>query len=64
MTELDKRIKALCEAKAIKLRPWEFPPPWEVEDGEKCPYPRNTAGGQWWPKLMALRASLKAELEQ
>jgi hypothetical protein len=64
MRDIDKRIQALCEAKGIKLRPWEFPPPWEVDDGEPCPYPPNTAGAAWWPKLLALRASLKAEIKQ
>lgn len=64
MTELNKRIKQLCEAKGLKFRPWEFPPPWEVTDNEPCPYPHYTAGATWWAKLLALRAKLKAELAE
>jgi hypothetical protein len=64
MKEIDKRIKALCEAKGITFKPWEYPRPWEIEDDEPCPYgPPSSAGVTWWPKLLALRAALKEELE-
>jgi len=58
---LDKRIKALCEAKNITFKPWEIPP-WEVQDRERCPYPVGTAGARSWPDALALRAALKKEL--
>ncbi len=62
MRKIDREIQALCEAKGLTFRPWEFPPPWEVGDREDCPYPAATAGAEWWPKLLALRAALKKEL--
>jgi hypothetical protein len=63
MRDIDKRIKALCEQKGITFRPWQFPPPWEVNDGEPCPYPPDSAGAAWWPQALALRAKLKKELK-
>src|SRR5262245_56712168 len=62
MNDLNRRIKALCEAKGIEFMAWEVPP-WEVRDNEPCPYPPRTGGGESWPKTLALRAKLKAELK-
>jgi hypothetical protein len=60
---LNDKIKTLCERKGLRFKPWEFPEPWDVEDGEECPYPLNSAGAEWWPKLMQIRATLIAEIE-
>jgi hypothetical protein len=64
MTDLNKRIKALSEQKGLEFKPWEFPRPWEVGDNEPDPGPPGCAGSLWWPKLMALRAALKKELNE
>ena len=44
MTMNDK-IKALCELKKLTFKPWQCPEPWDVQDGEECPYPANLCGG-------------------
>ena len=64
-TQLNRRIEALAKRKGLVFRPWEFPRPWEIEDGEVCPWPPSTGigGAQWWPKCAQLRAALIAELE-
>ena len=59
---LNDKIKALCEHKGLRFKPYEFPAPWDVEDGETCPYPANSAGAEWWPRLMAIRAQLIKEI--
>lgn len=41
---LNDKIEALCQSKGLVFRPWQYPPPWEVQDGEQCPYPANSAG--------------------
>jgi hypothetical protein len=61
VTEIDKRIRALCESKKITFRPWEILP-WEIGDDEACCYPAGTAGAASWPQALELRAKLKAEL--
>jgi hypothetical protein len=64
MNTLNKRIKALCEQKGLKFRPWEYPPPWEITDADAENPHLSLRGDKWWPKVVALRAALKAELKQ
>jgi hypothetical protein len=64
MTKLDRAIEELCLSKGLTFAPWQFPGPWEVGDNEVCPYPANTVAASWWPKCLALRAKLKAELKR
>jgi hypothetical protein len=59
---LNDKIKALCEHKKLTFKPWQFPAPFDVEDGEECPYPAHTAGAEWWPKMMQIRATLIDEI--
>jgi hypothetical protein len=59
---LNDKIKTLCELKKLTFKPWEFPPPWDVDDGEECPYPAHSAGSDWWHKLMQIRATLITEI--
>jgi hypothetical protein len=49
-------------AKGSKRRTssWEFPRPWRVVDDDPDPGPPGCASSIWWPKLLALRAALKA----
>jgi len=65
MTDLDKRIKALCEAKGITFKPWQFPErPWTIRDNERNRESPGTCAAIWFDQCLALRAALKKELEQ
>jgi hypothetical protein len=59
--EQNKRIKALCKAKGIKFKPWEFPPPWDITDEQETPHP-TLKDCKWWPQMVAIRRKLKAEI--
>jgi hypothetical protein len=59
---MNDKIKALCELKKLTFKPWQWPEPWDVKDGEECPYPANSAGAEWWPKMMQIRAELIKEI--
>jgi hypothetical protein len=61
MTNLDNRIKELCERKGLTFKPWE-PEPWEVH--EDLPEPTDgTVWSELWPKAVALRLALIRELQ-
>jgi hypothetical protein len=65
MTDLDQRIKRLCEQKGITFKPWQFPQrPWNVEDDEPNTEPSHTVAYTWHKQCVALRAALKAELAE
>jgi hypothetical protein len=36
----------------LELLPWQGPA--VVHPEEECPYPRDTAGYEWWPRAQAL----------
>ena len=38
-------------ADELDLLPWQMPP---VPPGTECPYPRDTADYEWWPRAQAL----------
>jgi len=59
---LNQRIRALCEAKGYKFRPWEVHPA-EVDAGPS-PWPGGTMGAQSWPKAQKLRRKLVAEFDE
>lgn len=46
---------------ALGLRPWEISP-LEICDGERCPYPPETAGAESWPRALELRRVLELEI--
>ncbi len=56
--ELNKRIRAPCEKRGYRFKPWEIPP-WWADEGP-CPYPPTSGGGMSWPKAVALRGALIA----
>jgi hypothetical protein len=60
MKNLNEKIRALCESKGLRFKPWEIHP--GDADVERCPYPRGSAGATSWPKARILRKSLVAEL--
>jgi hypothetical protein len=39
----------------LDLLPWQFP---IAHPEEECPYPKGTAGYEWWPTAQALYRSL------
>jgi hypothetical protein len=59
--ELNDRIRALCEERGLKFKPWEFPP-WEVSE-QPNPYPPGMGSHTLWPQALALRRKLIAEIE-
>lgn len=59
---LNDKIKALCELKKLTFKPWQHPEPWGVQGGDECPYPPSSAGAEWWPKMMQIRAELIKEI--
>ncbi len=61
LTEENARVRALCERKGLRFRPWEIRP-WEVDEGPS-PYPSSTAGHASWSPAQRLRRRLLAELE-
>jgi hypothetical protein len=61
MTELDQRIKDICERRGLRFKPWEFPPPWAIGDAEPCPYTASSAAAAWWSKTQAVRRKLIEE---
>ena len=61
MDELNAAIERLCEAKGFHFKTFECPP-WEADDGP-CPWPKHTAGPEFWPKAQAMRRKLIEELD-
>jgi hypothetical protein len=59
--ELDEEIRALCESKGWRFKPWEAHPA-NVDDGPS-PHPPGTAYNASWPKAQKLRRKLIAEIE-
>jgi hypothetical protein len=49
-TEYDLLLDQLHDE--LDLRPWQGPA--IVHPDEDCPYPRGTAGYEWWPQAQAL----------
>ena len=61
--ELNAKIEELCEAKGMTFKPWEVRPWWATAAHEgPCPWPAGTVGAETWPKAVALRRKLIAEL--
>ena len=58
--ELNDRIRDYCRERNVAFKPWEWPQPWEICDGEPSPYlpASQSAGAVWWPKSLALRAKI------
>lgn len=44
----------------LRLKPWQWPTPSDVQDDETCGYPKGSGGALWWPECMELRRELKA----
>jgi hypothetical protein len=59
-TSTNEAIRAACEARGWRFKPWEEPP-WTA-DQEESPWPPGTAGAASWPKARKLRAQILAEL--
>ena len=59
--ELDDAIRRLCEERGWRFKPWEIHP---ADAGESpSPWPAGTAGSKSWPKAVAMRRKLIAEIE-
>lgn len=63
--ELDRRIRALCEARGLTFLPHELPP-WQVPaEGEPHhTYPPGHGIRKQWPMAQRLRRELEAELAE
>jgi hypothetical protein len=62
--ELDRRVRALCEAKGLRFRPWEMPP-WQVRLNDPPPDPTNPWEEGYLataPMARRLRRELEAEI--
>ena len=62
MKDLNEKIRALCELRGMRFKPWEIHP--ADADCEESPYPRGTGGWRSWPKARLLRRSLIAEMKK
>jgi hypothetical protein len=58
----NEQIREWIEAQGIVFAPWETAP-WEVHEGEVCPYSDLTCmGARTWPAALKLRARAIAAL--
>ena len=60
--DTERQDQGAMRAQGTSLQALQFPEPWDVKDGETCPYPASSAGAEWWPRLMAIRAQLIKEI--
>jgi hypothetical protein len=65
MANIDAEIKKLCAEKGLKIRIWEWPPPWDPDIEGPCVYSDSgCAGALWWPKGQAIRRECIAEIKR
>lgn len=61
-SDLNGKIRAWCEARGYRFKPWEVHPA-DANDGPS-PWPEGTGGAASWPKAQKLRRKIIAELKR